>query len=159
MFAATIAAPNTGPTATELNAASSLDITFYLMSEWGRPTMNTNRVQLARRLGDGAQYGTIGTTTFTGGDLQMVVNPQAAAGSDQRKAYEKFTDGLSGFIVRRLVTPLTTDWAAGQKVDLFPVLFGPSMPMPSGTGEEAEAVFQVAYEVTGPPYFDKAVSA
>lgn len=146
------------PTLTEVNAATGLDISCYLHSDTTRPTQNTNRVQLARRLCDGAQYEQIGTTTYAGGDMKYAVNPQAAAGSPAKAAYEKFPEGTTGYLVRRLGINVQTDFATGQFVDVFPVSFGPAMPMPSSDGEEQEAVVMQSFAVTGPPAFIKAIS-
>lgn len=157
LYVPTIANINS-PTVTEVNAASGLDISCYLHSDTTRPTQNTNRVQLARRLCDGAQYEQIGTTTYAGGDLKYAVNPQAAAASDGKKAYEKFPEGTTGFLVRRLGKAVATDVAAGDFLDIFPVEFGPGMPMPSSDGEEQEAVIMQAFAVTGPPAFMKAAA-
>lgn len=157
IFVPTIASATLAPTVSELTGASAFDVTQYLFGTWGRPTQNTNRVQLARRLGDGAQYEQIGTSNYTGGDLQFTVNPQAAANSVQKAAFEKLPEGTVGFLWRRLVTPLTVDVAAGQFGDTFPVEFGPAMPGPSSDGEEQEAVLMQSFAVTGPPAFIKAV--
>lgn len=156
VFVPTIANIN-APTLAEVNAAGGLDISCFLHADTGRPAQNTNRVQLARRLCDGAQYEQIGTTTYTGGDMKYAVNPQAAALSDGKKAYEKFPDGTTGFLVRRLGINVQTDAATGQFVDVFPVAFGPAMPMPSSDGEEQEAVIMQSFAVTGPPAFIKAL--
>ena len=150
-------ANQSAPTLVEVNAATGLDISCYLHADTAKPAQNTNRVQLARRLCDGAQYEQIGTTNYTGGDMKYAVNPQAAAASDGKKAFEKFPEGTVGFLVRRLGIAVATDFATGQFVDTFPVEFGPAMPMPSSDGEEQEAVIMQAFAITGPPTFIKAI--
>lgn len=158
VFVPTIASTS-APTVAEVNAAGALDLSCYLLADSGKPAQNTNRVTLARRLCDGAQYEQIGTTNYTGGDARYAVNPQAAANSDPKKAYEKLAEGTTGYLVRRLGVAVATDFAAGQFVDVFPVEFGPAMPMPSSEGEEQEAIIMQSFAVTGPPAFIKAIAA
>lgn len=145
------------PALTEANAAASLDVSCYLHADTTKPTQNTNRVQLARRLCDGAQYEQIGTTTYTGGDMKYAVDPQAAALSNGKKAYEKFPEGTVGFLMRRLGIAVATDLATGQFVTTFPVEFGPGIDMPSSDGEEQEAVIMQSFAITGPPGILKAL--
>lgn len=147
------------PTLAELNAATGLDVSCYLFASSGKPTQNTNLVTRERRLCDGAQYQQVGTTTYEGGDMLAAFDPQAVAASDGKKAYEKFPEGTSGFLVRRLGVAVGTDFSAGQFVDSFPVEFGPPMPTTAGDGESAENAFMSRFAITGPPAFNKAIAA
>jgi hypothetical protein len=158
VFASAIAAYQTALTTAEATAAGNLDISCYLMSTWGRPTQNTNRVTLNRRLCDGAQYEQIGITTYTGGDLQYAVSPQAAAASDGKKAFEKFPEGTTGFFIQRLSVAVNTDLASGQFVNIFPVEFGPGMITVSGDDEASEAVVMQSFAITAPPKFSLAIT-
>lgn len=158
VFVPTIASI-TAPTVAEVTGASTLDVSCYLFDSTGRPAQNTNRVTLERRICDGAQYEQIGTTTYTGGDMMYAVDPQAAAASTGKKAWEKFPDGTTGFLVRRLGIDVNTDLAAGQFVDVFPVSFGPAMPTTVGDNDSAEVGISQAFAITAPPAFIKAVAA
>lgn len=158
VFTATIASYLTALTAAEASAAGNLDISCYLMGSWGRPTQNTNRVTLNRRLCDGAQYEQIGTTTYTGGDLSYAIATQAAALSDGKKAYEKFPEGTTGFLIQRLGVNVVTDLAAAQFVNIFPVEFGPQMITVSGDDEASEAVVMQSFAITAPPKFNLVIT-
>lgn len=145
------------PTVTEVTAGTVLDISCYLFASTAKPSQSTNLVTAERRLCDGADYQQVGTTTYSGGEMTAAFDPQAAALSDGKKAYEKFPAGTTGYLVRRLGINVQTDLAATQFVDVFPVEFGPGMPMPSSDGEEQEAVITQSFAVTGPPAFIKAI--
>lgn len=149
----------TAPTVAELAAATGLDISCYLFDSTARPSKNTNAVTKERRICDGEQYEQIGITTYSGGELTYAVDPQAVAGSDGKKAWEKFVAGATGFLVRRLAIDVDTDVAAGQFVDTMPAEVGPSMPTLVGEGEAAEVAGSATYVITGPPAWIKAVVA
>ena len=157
VYVPTIANIN-APTAAEVTAGTVLDISCYLFDSTGRPQQNTNRVTLDRRICDGAQYEQIGTSTYTGGEMLYAVNPQAAALSDGKKAWEKFPAGTTGYLVRRLGMDVNTDLAAGQFVDVFPVEFGPQMPTTAGQGESSEVAVTQSFAVTSAPAFIKAIA-
>lgn len=158
VYTSTIASYLTALTAAEATAAGNLDISCYLMSDWGRPSQNTNRVQYARRLCDGAQYETIGTANYTGGDLRYSIDPQAALASNAKKAYEKFPAGTTGFFIQRLGVNVVTDLAATQFVNVYPIEFGPQIVMPSSDGEDQEAIVMQSFAVSAPPVFQLAIT-
>lgn len=147
------------PTATEVTAGTVLDISCYLFDTSASPTQNTNLVEKIRRICDGAIYQQIGTTTYTGGEILYALQPQAVAASDGKKAWEKFPSGTTGFLVRRLDVAVATDLAAGQFVDVFPVEFGPQMPVKVGDGEAAEVGVTQTFAITGPPNFVVAIAS
>lgn len=149
----------TAPTAAEVTAGTVLDVSCYLFDSTGRPTQNTNRVTLERRICDGAVYEQIGTTTYGGGEMLYAVNPQAVAATDGKKAFEKFPAGTVGYLVRRFGVDVNTDLAAGQFVDVFPVEFGPQMPTTVGSGENAEVAITQSFAITSAPAFIKAIAA
>lgn len=158
VFVPTIADTD-APTVAEVTAVSGLDISCYLFGDSGRPTQSTNRVTAQRRICDTAVYERIGDTTYAGGELLYALDPQAAAGSDGKKAWETLPAGTTGYLVRRFGLPVATDFAAGQFVDAFPVELGPAMPTASGDGEAGEVAATQAFAVTGPPAFVKAIAA
>lgn len=158
VYVATIANINS-PTITELTAGSTLDVSCMLFDDTGRPTQNTNLVEKKRRVCDGAVYQQVGTTTYGGGDMSYQVDPQAAALSNGKKAWEKFPSGTTGYLVRRLGIDVSTDLAAGQFVDVFPMEVGPQMPTIVGDGESAEVGVTQTFAVTSAPSFIKAIAA
>ncbi len=147
------------PTVAEVNAASGLDITrIAFLSGSDLPNGETGSTTAEQRLGDTETFEYPGTTAYTGGNLLMQTNPQGAAASDGVKAWEKFVEGTTGYLLQRLGVARATAPAAGQFVHVWPVTFGPSFPMKSGEGESAEAAFQVRYFVTDKPQFKVAIA-
>lgn len=147
------------PTITEINAVSGLDISCMLFEPSARPTASTNLVDRERRICDTVTFQQVGTTTYAGGEMIAAVDPQAAAASDGKKAWEKFVEGTTGFLVRRLGILVATDFAAGQFVDVFPVEFGVPVPGTVGDGEARENSFSVTFAITSTPAFIKAIAA
>ena len=76
------------PSAAEINAGTSLDVSYYLYADGWQPGVTANRVTSPRRLASRTSTERFGTTTETLGDLVYVVDPQAAAASNGKKAYE-----------------------------------------------------------------------
>lgn len=156
-------ANTSAPTAAELIAGTVLDISCYLYDESARPTQSTNAVTKAKRICDTIQFQQIGLTTYSGGELTYAFDPQAAALSNGKKAWEKFGSGdpavtTSGYLVRRMGTVVATDLAAAQFVDVFPVEIGPGMPTTIGDGESAENAAMHQFVITAAPTFNKAVA-
>ena len=156
VFVPTIA-NTSAPTVLEVTAASVLDMSCYFYAETGRPTQTTNRVTRPKRVCDTVTYEQIGDTSYAGGDALYSFNPQAAAASDGKKAYEKFPEGTTGFMVRRLGIDVDTDLAAGQFVDVFPVEFGPAMPTTTGDAEAAEVAVMQSFAISAQPTFTVAL--
>lgn len=160
IFIPTIASGTLAPTVAEATGASSLDITRIAFADGApEPQMNTNMVDQVRRYGDGALYQFIGTTTYTGGVVTCQFNAQAAAASDGVKAWEKFTEGLTGFFADRMGVARATAVAAGQFLNVYPIEIGPHLPTAAGDGEAAEGAFTFNWTITGPPAFKIAVLA
>ena len=119
-----IANPSAPSLATEINAATAVDISGYIMagaftlaSEQGRGTN--------RRLGSKQTFQRLGRDNPTIEDIRYVYYPQAAAADPNNKAYETLISGYAGFIVVRYgLDAQTVDFAAAQKVDIWPVEFG-----------------------------------
>lgn len=147
------------PSLAEINAASSLDVSLMLYEGGWQPGVNSNKVSAKRRLGSRKVYEKFGITTDTLADLQYQFSPQSATGSDGRKAFEKFSEGSTGYFVERLGTAIETDMATGDKVNVYPVVLGPKT-ITADTADEA-AEFQVTQPVgiTGAVQQDKTVAA
>ena len=160
IFVATIASSSLIPVATtEVNAAGSLDFTnIAFQGSTDRPTQTTNRVTAERRIGDTTIYEQVGTTSYAGGNMTYSFDPQAAALSNGKKAYEKFVAGTTGFLVERLGKAKATTPAAGDFVNVYPITFGPSQPTETGDSESSEAAAQCTYAVTGQPAFNVALT-
>lgn len=149
----------TAPTVAEVTGASTLDVSCFLFDTTDKPSKNTNTVTKTRRICTTVQYQQIGTTTYSGGELVYALQTQAAAASDGKKAWEKFPEGTTGYLVRRLGIDYDTDLAAGQYVDVFPIELGPGMPTTVGDGESAESGAMNTFAITSAPAFIKAIAA
>lgn len=157
IFVPTIANIN-APTVAEITGASSLDLTGYFYDDTGRPSQSTNRVTRKRRVYDTVQYEQIGITQMTGGEFMYAIDPQAAAASNGKKAYEKLAPGTTGYLVRRAAVNADTAVAIGQFVSVFPIEVGPQLDVNAGEGETAEAGIAQAFAITGPAAILKAVA-
>lgn len=149
------------PTATEVNSATGLNITCFLLAEQEGVTSTTEKVALARLLCETTTTEGIGETTWSLSDIQGVFDPQAASGSDGKKAWELVKDGFTGVAIRRqgVVSVTDADVTAGQFVDAIPVEFGPATPGKSSTGTDGIYTFTASAAITGTPSFNVAVVA
>lgn len=124
-FWAPAIASMTAPTALEINAESGANISCYLLAEQEGVTGQAEKVTLARLLCETSTTEALGEQTWSLADLQGVFDPQAAAGSDGKKAWELFQEPVNpGFLVRRQGVVALSDTAeatAGQFVDVFKV--------------------------------------
>ena len=156
-------ASKTAPTVAEWNAASGLNISCYLWSDFEGISSSTGKVTLPRLLCEVNTYEANDVTTFTVADLDFAFNPQGASGSDGKKAWEKFkAGGLSGFLGRRqgiTADQATPEGVAGQFVDLMPVDIGKAVP--GKTSVDAAGVYRAVAPVaiTGEPVFNVALVA
>ncbi|GAB3988878.1 phage tail tube protein [Nocardioides marmoraquaticus] len=148
-----------GPTVAESTGASALDVTNMFYDSSARPSQTTNMARAPKREGDAETYEFVGETQATYGEVRYAHNPQAATGSPGRKAFETFPPGTTGWIEERWGMNRDIDIAAGQKVELIPVEFGPQIITREGDGEGAEVAIQQAIAQTGPRRSDVAVLA
>ena len=66
------------------------------------------------------------------------------------------TDGLAGFLWNRQGVTATTDIAAGQFVNVIPVVLGTKNPVKTSAGADGVWAFTQAASVTGLPKFNVA---
>lgn len=149
----------TEPTEDELNAAGGFNLSCSLFGEQGDPTSNQEKVTLPRILCETQQYEVNGTITYSMPDLMVSFQPQAASGSDGKKAWETMDDGLNGFLWRRQDVKAGTEAAAGQFVDVIPVQLGVKTPGKTGTGADGVYAFTQGASITGAPAWNVAVVA
>lgn len=159
IFVPTVAATTLIPTAIEVNAAGSLDFTNIVFADGtDKPTQTTNRVTAVRRMGDTVVPEQQGVTTIAGGNLTYQIDPQAATGSNGKKAFEKFVAGTTGFLVERLSKLNSTTPAVGDFVNVYPISFGPTQVGEAGDGETAEGAGVCSYFVTALPVYSVALT-
>ena len=147
------------PTLAELTAVSGFNLSCSLFGEQEGVTSNQEKVTLPRILCETEQYEVNGSTTYAMSDLMVSFDPQAAAGSDGKKAWATLADNLNGFLWRRQGVTATADLAAGQFVDIIPVQLGVKTPSKTGTGAEGVYAFTQPASVTGQPSWNKAIAA
>lgn len=129
----------TAPTTTEINAASGLNISCYLLAEQDGVSGTAEKVRLARLLCETSTTEGLGERQWTLADLMGVFDPQAAAASDSKKAWELFKQGASGYLVRRqgvVADSATPEATAGQFVDVFKVEVAEATPSKTSTGSD-----------------------
>ena len=135
-FFATAIANMSEPEASEINAITGLNITCFLLAEQDGVTGTAEKVQLARLLCETTTTEGLGEQTWSLADLVGVFDPQAAAGSTGKKAWDLFKDGAEGYLIRRQgvkadsETPEAVD---GQFVDVFKVQVGAATPGKTAT--------------------------
>lgn len=156
IFVPTLAAPS-APTVAELTGASALDVTNMLFASSARPAMTTNLARAPKRLGDAETYEFVGESQSTIGEFRYSFDPQSAALSPGRKAFEKFTPATTGYLVNRKGISQDTAVIAAQKVTAYPVEFGPQMETNEGDDEGAEVAIVQTVAQTGPKVLNVAV--
>jgi hypothetical protein len=155
-FVTAVANPS-APTLTEIQAATGLTISCMLFGEQEGVSATTEKVTLPRILCETEQFEANGPTTYSMSDLMVSFSPQAAAGSNGKKAWETLVEGATGFLWRRQGIPATDDTAVGQFVDLVPIEIGTRTPTKTGTGADGVYAFTAPTSVTGAPTFNVAI--
>lgn len=151
----------TAPTVAEVNAVTGLNISCYLWADFEGPTGSTGKVTLPRLLCEVTQYEANDVTTYSLSDISFAFAPQAASGSDGKKAWEKFKSGVDGFLIRRQGIKADVDVAvtSGQFVDVIPVSIAEAYPGKTSTGADGVYMGTAAASITGKPEWNVAVAA
>ena len=147
------------PALAELTATGGFNLSCSLFGEQEGVSASTEKVTLPRLLCETETYEVNGSTTFSMADFQISFQPQAASGSDGKKAWETLADGISGFLWRRQDVDAPDDLAAGQFVDVIPVQLGTKTPTKTGTGADGVYAFTQPASITGKPAFNVAITA
>jgi hypothetical protein len=155
-FAPTLTS-TTAPSLAELNAAAGLNISCMLFGDQGGLDASTDKVTLPRRLCETEQYQANGSTTYSMADLTVQFDPQGAAASNGKKAWETLLPGTTGYLWRRQGGLATADLAVGQFIDIIPVELGPRVPTKTGTDADGVFAFTSPVSVTNKPTFNVAV--
>lgn len=133
----------TEPTILEINAVTGVNISCYLLAEQEGVTSNVEKVRLARLLCETSTTEGLGEQSWSLADIQGVFDPQAASGSDGKKAWELFQDPINpGFLVRRqgvVAYQATPEAATGQFFDVFQV--EASKATPGKTSNDASGIY------------------
>lgn len=133
----------TAPTEDEINAISGVNISCYLLAEQEGVTSSTEKVRLARLLCETSTTEGLGEQTWSLADITGVFDPQAAAASVGKKAWELFQDSINpGYLVRRQGVVAYSDSPEvvdGQFVDVFKVEV--SKATPGKTANDASGIY------------------
>lgn len=134
---ANIAAPDLS---SELTA--KFDLSCYLLADGWEFSTDSNKGTAPRRVCQVSQFERFTTSTYKLKDLKYIIQPQSAAASDGKDAYEALTPGLDGYFVERLGMDPDTALAAGQFVNVIPVTLGEQTIMGGDGDNDDFIVFQ-----------------
>lgn len=148
----------TAPTALEINSASGLNITGFVLAEQEGFDGSTNKITLPRLLVETTTQQGLDQTVFDLPDFQGVFDPQAAAAANDKKFWALVKSGYSGFIARRQnkVSNVSDAVVVGDFVDVAAVTGSVAVPGRSASDASGIYVFTVSF-VPGPPQFNVAV--
>jgi hypothetical protein len=151
----TMANTATPALATEINAASSLDVSCFVYGDGWAPNLEQNKVEAPLRLCTKRTVDKFGNVKFTLQDLHYVVDPQGAPASNNVKAYETLTPGLKLYFVERQgLDAELTNYAVGQFVNVHPIELGPERLItgdPSDEANEFMVIHPMAYQAPYKP--------
>lgn len=155
----TIADTN-APTLTEINAATSVNVSCFLFTGSGAATATTNTGDAPARLCSTQTFQELGNTSYSVGDLQYVYDPQAEDTDDANKARTALTPGSEVYLVYRYgMSAQEVPYAADQKVDIWKVRLGPQNKTQTGDGEFDQLSITQSVVVTAPPVTDVPIAA
>lgn len=145
-----IADPDTPSLATEINAASSLDISLFVR-DWN-PEMTSNSGSAPARLATTVQLPVEGNTQFNAIEIRYVYDPQADDTTDENKAKALLVRGTEFYaVVRKGLDAQATAFAATQRVEVWKFRAGRQNFVRSGEDEFSEyEVSQLLYPQVEP---------
>jgi hypothetical protein len=149
----------TAPTAVEINSASGLNITGFLLGEQDGFQAATSKVSLPRLLIETSTTEGLDTTLWSLPDFVGIFDPQAAASANDKKFWALVKDGYTGFVARRqnIVSNVSDAAVAAQFVDVASISTAPATPGKSSPNAEGIYTFTLA-AVIGTPKFNRAVA-
>lgn len=147
------------PTLVELNAATGFNLSCSLFGDTQEGfTATTEKVTLPRLLCETTTYQSNGATNYEMADLMVSYDPQSAAASVGKKAWETLVDGISGFLWQRQGVIATSDLATGQFVNILPVQLGVKTPTKTSSDAAGVYAFTQPVSITSLPAFNKAIA-
>lgn len=147
------------PVVTEIEAISGYNLSCSVFADQEAVTATTEKVTLPMRNCETESFEVNGSTSYSAADFQVAFSPQAAAGSDGKKAWEALDDYANGFLVRRQGKNAKTVVATGDFVDVIPAQLGKKVPTKTGTGADGVYSFTVGASITSTPSWNVAVVA
>ena len=152
----------TGPKKTEIEAVGGLYITCFLTEEGSTGwTVSFNKGTAPRLICNATTPEIKLPSTTQGADLIGAVDPQAASGANDKKAFEFLRNGFTGYMVRRhnVLNNAADTVTVGEFVDYAPVDITEAIIDQTATGAEGVYVFKAGVSVTGDPVVNVAVVA
>lgn len=148
---ASMAAPKL---ATEINAASSKEISTHLYPTGWTPSGSTARGTAPTRLSQKTQVESFNRTTYTIGDLMYAYLPQALATAPGNEPFALLTQGVIVYLVERIgLDAESVDWAVTQNTITHYIQVGAQIRMGDRSDENGEFFIQQAVRYmkgTGP---------
>jgi hypothetical protein len=127
--------------ATEINAATSVDLTFFLTANGWNPTATSNKGTRPARLGSKRQRESFNRTTFSLATLMYVFDPQLPDTDAQNKAKALLAEGTTVYFVERIGPDAeTVPWAVGDNVIVHKMTLGVQANGGDRTDENGEFV-------------------
>lgn len=134
-FCATLTAA--APTAAQCNAG--VDMSYYLTPDGFKPNFDEQEIT-DDRLADRQTFQNRGRVKKTLDKLRYVFNPNSAP---DNQAYTTLPAGTTGYLVVRYGLDAATAFAAGQKVDVWPITAGERGKEPPETNSVLHAAQSV----------------
>lgn len=157
---ASIADTSAPSLATDINAASSVNVSCFLYDNGSIVNVTTNKVTANARLCTTQQFQQFGNTTYEVADLIYVYDPQGADDDDPNKAKTLLDPGTEVYLVERLgLDAQTTAYAAAQIVNIYHVRLGEQNRTRQGDAEAAEFSITQSAILLEPPVYDVAIVA
>lgn len=147
---ADMTAPSLG---TEIEAATSVDISCYLMDSGWNPDATTAKGTKANRLCSKSEQEQLNRTTWSIPDLMYTYDPQAADEAPGNEAKELLAEGsLVYFIERRGLDAQDEVFAVGDRTRTFLLRLGPQIESGDLTDVNGEYVIKqsVSLETDAP---------
>lgn len=149
------------PVLAEVNSASGIYATCFLLQDQGGVQKTVNKTQLAALLCEDSGGEVRTPSTFSMSDIVGAFDPQAADDDPDKALFEFLRDGFVGFAVRRqnVINDVSDAVVAAQFVDVVPVDIDDAWPDKSAPGPEGFYTFTCGVAVTGTPVANVAVAA
>lgn len=150
------------PKKTEIEAVGGLYITCFLTEEGSTGwTVQFNKGTAPRLICNATTPEILLPSTTQGADLVGAVDPQAASGANDKKAFEFLRNGYTGYMVRRqnVLNNAADTATVGEFVDSVPVDIAPAFIDQTAQSAEGVYVFRAGVAVTGDPVTNVAVIA
>lgn len=145
--------------ATEIGAATTVDLSNYLIPQGWNPTASTAKGTKQRRLGTKAIQEQLNSTTYQMADLMYVYDPQGAAGALANKAKALLTEDTKIYFVERMGLDADVAGATGQLTRVHYCKLGPQIVSADRTDENGEFYIMQSLVYVGSGPVDGTIAA